>query len=858
MKKIGKNLQIFVEGKSHSEKIEFSLKGIKAGEQISLEYIENLLKRRSALGKDYATPRKEADKLTITKGIEKGLTTGDNIEGFFRNSDTKSSDYSRFLNHPRPGHVDYISRAKYGEDFDISGGAFFSGRLSVAIVAMGAIAKQALESRGINIGSHILTCEKLRDTNFTAVQITDQMLDSLNTNLPLINKDLEPKIRELVKQYIENKDSFGGQIQVAVIGDLHHIGGPYFDRLQAYLSQYLLAIPGSKGLEFGLGFESTFIPGSENNDLFIVKEKDLITKSNNCGGINGGIANGMPLIFNLAFKPTSSIGKEQESYNLENRRVEKLEVQGRHDPAFVLRVSPVVEAMTAIALLDLIYDQENKELRDKIDQVDKQIIDLYIARMALTDEVGRKKEAQDLPILDKKRESQMLNKIASNNPDYLNELHDLYAAILNSSKQRQENIFNKNRANYGLLGRKLGYSYSKEIHEAFGQYKYELIEIRPEELEDFIQRKNLKGLNVTIPYKKAVIPYLDDLTYEAKLMGVVNTIKFEQDKKIGFNTDFYGFKKLLINKRIFVKDKNVIVLGTGATSKTIEAVLKNMGANKITFVSRKGAINYEKIYDLQDYQVLINATPVGMNPNIDQLLVDLDKMPNISYVCDVVYNPLYSRLVFEAKKRGLAAAGGLDMLFYQAKKSFEIFTGKRINNQEARKLRDELIASKMNIVLVGMPGSGKTTIGRNLAKMLNKNHVDLDDEFFRKYGKRPGQIIEEFGEDRFREMETEVVKDFGCQKNLIISTGGGVVTREENYYYLKQNALIIRIDRDVKKLSTRNRPLSQGGIKTLYEMKNKREKKYDLFADVTVINNGYFKHAVTNILEILDKEISKM
>ena len=858
MRKIGENLQLNIKGASHSEKIEFSLIGIKKGEKISLEKVNHMLSRRSALNKDYATPRKELDSFTLLSGIKEGLATGEAIVGYFENKDTKSSDYLSFADTPRPGHIDYVAKKKFGENFDISGSSYFSGRMSVAIVFAGAIARQLLESREIYIGSHLLEVYDVKDDAFDLVNLTKAALQDLDTNLPYINSLAKEKTMRLVEEFKNQKDSFGGVVQVGIVGKLKFMGDAYFDRLQSKIASYILSAPGTKGIEFGNGFKATKLKGSENNDHFTFESGKVRTKTNNSGGINGGIANGMPIIFNVGVKPTSSIQKEQKTIDLKTNEEASLVVEGRHDPGFVLRISPVIESLSALALLDMVYEQEKTTLRDQIDWLDKKIIDLYIQRMNLTDEVGEFKERENRDILDQVREKEILDNIRNSYPDYQNELVDLYESILENSKLRQEKIFNKKRAPYGLLGRKLGYSFSKEIHEKFGQYKYELIELRPDQVKAFLQQSHLKGLNVTIPYKKTVVPYLDYMSREAKAIGVVNTIKFENGRKLGFNTDFYGFKKLLINKRIFVKDKKVLVLGSGATSTTVKSVLQNMRAKEITFVSRSGDINYQNIYDYQDYEILINTTPVGMSPNTEESLVDLERLPNIKAVCDVVYNPIYSRLIIDAKKRNLQTASGIDMLIYQAKKSYEIFTNTRINESQMTNIRNEIISSKINIVLVGMPGSGKTTIGRNLSKLLNKKHVDLDEEFFNHYGVRPAQIIETKGEMEFRKMESFVAKKFGSMNNLVISTGGGVVTVEENYYHLKQNALIIRIERDIRKLSTRNRPLSQGGIKTLYDMNKRRKASYELFSDVTVQNDGYFRHAITYIESIMDELITKL
>lgn len=858
MKYRGKELIIEINGKSHSEKIEFAIDGIKEGHNISLKKVQEMLDIRSSKGKNYATDRKEKDILHLIQGIEDGITKGNIIKGYFENLDIKSSDYSIFKTIPRPSHIDYAAMKKFGENFDFSGSGEFSGRITVALVACGAICRQILESKGIFIGSHFLSLYNIKDKEFDSVNITKDDFNLLDKNLPLINQDLKEEVYRLVENFRKQKDSFGGVLEIAIVGDVESLGDAYFDRLQANLSSLIMSIPGSKAIEFGNGFKASFKKGSENNDPWTYEDGEIKSKSNNSGGINGGIANGMPIIFRVAFKATSSISKVQKTLNISNYTIEDLEIKGRHDPAFVLRTPVVVESLAAIGILDLLYQEQDKTLREQIDSIDNKLLDLYIDRMNLTDQVGKKKVRLNLGVNDSKREREIIDRLSSKYPDYKREINDFYEGIFHDSKRRQENIIRINNASYGLIGRRLDYSFSKEIHEKMADYDYDLIELRPEELKSFLNKNNLKGLNVTIPYKKSVIKYLDVVTKEAKKIGVVNTIKFEEKKKIGFNTDYYGFKKLLIEKRIFVKNKKAIILGTGATSKTVEAVLRNMGVVDIAFVSRSGPIDYKNIYELKGYEVLVNTTPVGTNDDSSFLLVDLKRLKGLEYVVDVVYNPIYSRLVFEAKKLGIKATGGLDMLFYQAKKTVEIFTDKKISYPEALEIRNQIFDSKLNIVLVGMPGSGKTTIGRNLAKSLNKVHFDLDDEFFKTYGLRPSDVIDKHGEKKFRQMETQICRKIGKNTNLVISTGGGVVTRLENYYYLKQNSIIIYIDRDVRKLSTRNRPISQGGIGSLYKLKDDRIKNYKMFADYTVVNNGHFRRALEEIYNLYREKIREV
>ncbi|MDO5027471.1 MAG: chorismate synthase [Tissierellia bacterium] len=855
MKYRSKQIRIMINGGSHSDKIEFSLDGIKKGHDISLDRVQEFLDRRSSSGKSYTTQRKEKDKVHIIEGLSQGKSDGRIIKGYFNNEDTRSKDYSIFKDIPRPSHIDYVALKKFGRDFDLAGSGEFSGRLTVAIVAAGAICLQILEEKGIFIGSHFLKLFDIEDYKFDPIRVNKEELDSLDKNLPLLNKNLEDQVYTLVEEFREKKDSFGGIVELAILGDLAFMGNAYFDRLQAKLSRLLLAIPGSKGIEFGNGFEASSRKASDNNDSWVIRDNEVKTRTNRAGGLNGGIANGMPIILRLAFKPTSSISKRQESVDLKEMTNTSLEIQGRHDPAFILRTPPVVEALTAIGLLDIVYEEEKKTLRDKIDSLDQEIMSLYVERIKLTDQVGRKKAETKEKVDQPQREKEILDGLKDKYPDYTREIDRLYSSIFHDSKRRQENIIKYSKSSYGLIGRKLDYSYSKEIHELMAPYNYDLIELMPDQVGDFLKKENLKGLNVTIPYKQEVIKYLDFLSKEAKEIGGVNTIKYDRGKKLGFNTDFYGFKKLLIEKKIFVKDKKVLILGTGATSRTVEAVLKNMKAKEIAFVSRKGPIDYDNIYDLKGYEIMVNTTPVGTNDDSPTTLVDFDRLKGIEFLVDVVYNPIHSRLVFEARRRNIKAYGGLEMLFYQAKKTVEIFTGQKMSYHKAIEFRNQVFDSKLNLVLVGMPGSGKTTIGRNLAKSLNKIHVDLDDEFFKTYGIRPADALLELGEEKFRTMEIDISRKVGKKTNLVISTGGGVVTRQENYFYLKQNSIIIYIDRDIRKLSTRNRPISQGGLGQLKRLKESRLKNYQMFADYRVVNNGYFRKALEEIILLYKEKI---
>ena len=404
---------------------------------------------------------------------------------------------------------------------------------------------------------------------------------------------------------------------------------------------------------------------------------------------------------------------------------------------------------------------------------------------------------------------------------------------------------------YGLLGEHLPHSFSPQIHLAFGNEEYNLYEIEPENLEEFLRLKDFKGINVTIPYKKAVIPYLDEISPEAEKIGAVNTITVRDGKLCGDNTDYFGFKCMVEKSGIDISGKKVLVLGSGGASLTVQAVLHDMGACEVKVVSRNGEVNYSNIYSEKDTEIIVNTTPVGMYPDNMNSPVELRMFPNIKGVFDVVYNPLRTRLVMEAQNLGIPAVAGLPMLVAQAKKAHEIFFDTEVDDRICENIIKVLFKQMSNIVLIGMAGCGKSTIGKILSQRLNKDFMDTDEMIENAENKTIPEIIENDGEDYFRYCESVAVNLAGREKSCVIATGGGVVTREKNYLPLKQNGIIIFINRDAEKLPTKNRPLSQlHGVKELYE---KRMPLYRQFAHIEVDGNGTVEEVVEKIMEEINK-----
>ena len=401
----------------------------------------------------------------------------------------------------------------------------------------------------------------------------------------------------------------------------------------------------------------------------------------------------------------------------------------------------------------------------------------------------------------------------------------------------------------GLIGKKLSHSFSPQIHSELADYSYSLFELAEDELGGFLTSRNFDALNVTIPYKKAVIPYLDEISDEALRIGAVNTVvKAENGALRGDNTDYYGLFHTLKSSGIKTQGKSVLILGTGGASLTAKCVCEDLGAKKISFLSRTGEINYENVYDVcRDTEVVINCTPVGMYPHNGASPIELKRLPLCRGVVDLIYNPAKTKLLLEAEELGIPAANGLYMLVAQAKRASELFLGEAIPDGEIDRVR-ELIAKKTeNIILVGMPGCGKTTVSLALAEMTSREVVDTDQMISEKHGRTPAEIINADGEEDFRIIETEILAEAGKMSGVIISTGGGVVTRKVNRDLLRQNGKVVFIKRPLDALATSDRPLSKN-LESLYAH---RLPLYRDFADVEVDNITTPENCAEEILELL-------
>ena len=399
----------------------------------------------------------------------------------------------------------------------------------------------------------------------------------------------------------------------------------------------------------------------------------------------------------------------------------------------------------------------------------------------------------------------------------------------------------------GLLGRKLGHSYSPQIHAHLGSYSYELFEKEPDEIGDFLKYGDFSAINVTIPYKQDVIPYCTELSDVAKRLGAVNTIIRRTDGSlIGHNTDYFGFLSTLQASGLTIAGKKAVIIGSGGASKPVKAALDDLGADTVVISHKEN--NTQTLTKHADAAILVNATPVGMYPNNGTSPVDLDQFPCLDGVIDLIYNPARTKLMLDAEQRGLTVVSGLWMLVAQAKEAAEWFTGTAISNI-IEPIYRKLSIQMENIVLIGMPGCGKTTVGNALAERLGRKFVDADAEIEKRTGMTIPEIFAMSGETAFREIETQVLCELGKCSSLVISTGGGCVTQERNYPPLHQNSKIFWLLRDLDQLPTCGRPLSQRG--RLDEMYNLRKPYYERFSDYVIDNNNTPEETISQIISKL-------
>lgn len=593
-------------------------------------------------------------------------------------------------------------------------------------------------------------------------------------NDPLLTgTDVSDDISMTIMDARRRGDTVGGIVKCTATGVPAGIGGAMYDGLEGILSKIFFGIPAVKGVEFGAGFGAASMRGSENNDVFFLAGDGIKTESNNAGGILGGISNGMPIVAKVALKPAPSISIPQKTLNLCSGHQEWLRVPGRHDPCIVIRAVPVVSSAMALGLLD---------------------------------------------------------------------------SILMMSEDKAE------EAGFGLIGHPLTHSFSKEIHEALGKYNYDLMDLPPEEMKNFLEKRSFCGLNVTIPYKRDVMEFCDRITPQAKAIGAVNTLYREntilddgstESLIVGHNTDYNGFLYATDRAGIDFNEKTVLILGNGGTSRTARKAASDRNASKIYTATRNvpenesseglNLISYEDLSGIADeIQVIVNTTPVGTYPNTGARLISLADFPACESVFDVIYNPFRTALISEAEDKNLPCSNGLPMLVAQATAAAGYFLGTSgAFDEKNEKIIDMLEKKLKNIVLIGMPGSGKTTIGKAMARVTGFDFVDLDENIAA--GHESNSIPEIFkleGEEGFRARESKAASDYGKEHGQIIAAGGGVVLNSQNMENLRQNGTVIWIRRPVEELATKGRPLSTDAeaLKKMYE---KRLPLYEKYADAS-------------------------
>ncbi len=486
------------------------------------------------------------------------------------------------------------------------------------------------------------------------------------------------------------------------------------------------------------------------------------------------------------------------------------------------------------------------EAREIINEQDAIILEAFEKRMAAAKQVVRNKMEQGMPIYVPQREQEILERVARQAPEELAEYAvELYRKLMEVSRSYQNRL-----RKFGLLGHKLGHSFSPEIHRQLAEYsepyQYGIFEVEPENLEDFVRHGDWAGLNVTIPYKQDVMAFCDEISPKAQRIGAVNTLVRRDGRILGYNTDYDGFRMTVEQSGAPVFGAKCIVLGSGGASKAVTAVLEDLGASEVVVVSRDGktGCDYQqmKMYH-QDAVIMVNTTPVGMYPNTGVSAAYPGAFWKLEYVFDVVYNPLRTNFLCQARKSGMEGFNGLKMLVAQAKASAEYFLGCEIADEAVEKIERRLAAEKENIVLIGMPGCGKSTIGRMLAEAAGRRFTDIDELIVEREGRSIPSIFEEGGEELFRQIEIAAVDSLKHETGIIIACGGGVVTREENYYSLAENGRLVFINRAIDVLPTDGRPLSQST--PLARLYAQRLPLYRSWCDLEVENNGKTLEEIT-------------
>lgn len=503
------------------------------------------------------------------------------------------------------------------------------------------------------------------------------------------------------------------------------------------------------------------------------------------------------------------------------------------------------------------------EIRDQIDKIDKDILSRFLERMKLSEEVSEYKAERNMPVEDTQREYEILSEVSELSGEFSTYTTALFRTIFELSKDYQENwikAYNEDEKRkvvqmpgvYGLLGQHLDHSYSEQIHKELGlrgkvAYDYKLLDIAPENLEEFLSRSDIQGLNVTMPYKTAILAFCQELSDDVLRIGAANTVVMKKGKLCAYNTDIAGFKYMVERSTVDVAGKKIVILGAGGASKAARCGLEDLGAREIVIVTREG---YDALALHYDADIVVNATPVGMFPDNGEKLISLKSFPRCSGVIDVIYNPLRTALLLEAEQLGIPYVGGLAMLVAQARETYNLFFDRNMINATVEDVTTMLYKQNQNIILTGMPGCGKTTIAQAIAEKTGREVIDIDKVIELEQKKSVAEIISKFGEETFRNFEHQAILDNCKLSGKVIALGGGAILDPENYPALHQNGKIFFVRRDISLLPTDDRPLSKSP-ETLMEMQKIRLPLYQDTADVEIENNGTIDEAAEKIINLL-------
>ena len=818
-------LQVIIEGASHAPYVGVRLAGLPLGFEIDQEAVQAFVDKRRA-SKAGDTPRREPDRIEWIEGIEKGVVTGD-VVARIANTNVRSGDYAPYNTKPRPSHADYAAIAKYGEGYDVAGGGAFSGRMTAPMCIAGGIALQYLATRGITLRAGITRVGKVAAKE------------------PVWDEEGFPQERAAMLREIEAAqaahDSVGGQVTVIAEGVPAGWGDLMGDSLESRLSSAVFGVPAVKGVSFGAGFDLATMRGSEANDPFAYREGKVVTTTNHAGGINGGLANGQPIVLHAAFRPTPSIGVPQRTVDLSTREETTIMVGGRHDACIVRRGQYAVLSAVAIVLAGVAIEEQEvtlATLRGSINSVDSRMRALFEERMGLAEQVGEIKHRLGLPILDANREEQIIRSRTQGLPPVeAGAWGNAVGEMMRASRLKQSKFF--------LIGGSLPYSHSPAIHASFG-LDYGLKEVTAEGIPALLHAPDFVGCNVTIPHKQAVIPYLDEVVGQAKRLEAVNTVvKAPDGRLLGYNTDYEGMRQSLFLNGLNLEGKVVAILGTGATSRTAQAVAEDMGAHEIIVISRTKGVTYSDVERYRHAEIVINTTPLGTYPNVEAQAVDLDLFDHLQGVMDLTYNPLATDLLLQAKAKGVPYVNGLPMLCIQAAESAKLWGAVHADWRAAYR---KVLSKVSNIVLIGMPSSGKTTLGREVARLTGKEFVDVDEEIVSRLDRDIPTIFAKEGEGFFRAKEAEVIREVALSGGKVIATGGGAVKNPANIRALSRQGHLVWVKRDLTLLVGEGRPLSSSP-QAIARLLEEREPLYRAACDYQVDNNRNVQDAVKEIVD---------